>query len=744
MKLWKLPNINSGTKRRKRLEENETEVPAKPKASKLEIFSSMVEKEALEKLAKENNTFAARIEALEEENKKLKIHRLKEENTTMRNCIKSWQPKRMNQALKRKDKCIGSWIAKYRAAKSDTAERVSQLQETHRELKTQQQKLKISTKKQAQRFKVKHLTTGPEYKSMATNMAIHLVEKSKEIKTMQHEVQYWQNEALEGEEALEEEKSQVVQTKLDGKSFEPRIREASYHLQDLGIAQRNVSEVMQVVSKSLTGKDLAGDLPSYATHNKMCKEMKSLSRQQVANTLKDMTNLTLKYDGTTKKVGHLVEVEVATEDQNLLLGLRQQVGGTADAYVKTITDSINTVEKYARCDGLNITANVKNTMTDRCTTNNAVDHKLEEHLGRKLNQFRCAMHPLDGMAKECEKVIRAFEMRENISDLKKNDTYPFMHRAESNTQATVRCTAKLFYDTQFNCDENLVTHLKMQGVVPAETANRSVVYHRFVGNRFHVYFLNSDLLYHYNNAIQEFFTSVCLPGNLVQQSVFNALNLPPLHTTTRALGLIGKLVTGPWMRLVGSDKRILEMNQYYAEAKENLHLWSQDAFQLIMCNPPSIFQDVPVKNDVVLESLLKPATNDNMTIQLIQELCAACLLIVERQLKAQLPGGSFWEPNDDLRETGKSCQATNISGERNFAISDQALYRAKNATPGHIESKVMFRVNKTGKWLSELDGATKEKCIKQAVKDAMAISSEEKEKRICCNIPDYPSAAWGI
>ena len=91
MKLWKLPNINSGTKRRKRLEENETEVPAKPKVSKLEIFSSMVEKEALEKLAKENNTFAARIEALEEENKKLKaeIHRLKEENTTMRNRIKS-------------------------------------------------------------------------------------------------------------------------------------------------------------------------------------------------------------------------------------------------------------------------------------------------------------------------------------------------------------------------------------------------------------------------------------------------------------------------------------------------------------------------------------------------------------------------------------------------------------------------------------------------------------------------------
>ena len=39
--------------------------------------------------------------------------------------------------------------------------------------------------------------------------------------------------------------------------------------------------------------------------------MKSLSRQQV---FEPATNLTLEYDGTTKSLGHMVEVEIATKD----------------------------------------------------------------------------------------------------------------------------------------------------------------------------------------------------------------------------------------------------------------------------------------------------------------------------------------------------------------------------------------------------------------------------------------------
>ena len=83
-------------------------------------------------------------------------------------------------------------------------------------------------------------------------------------------------------------------------------------------------------------------------------------------------------------------------------------------------------------------------MRDHCKTNDAVDKNLEERLGQTLNKFQCAIHPLDTMAKECEMVVRSFEATKNISGMKTNGPYPFPHHSESNTQATVRCTARLF------------------------------------------------------------------------------------------------------------------------------------------------------------------------------------------------------------------------------------------------------------------------------------------------------------
>ena len=56
---------------------------------------------------------------------------------------------------------------------------------------------------------------------------------------------------------------------------------------------------------------------------------------------------------------------------------------------------------------------------------------------------------------------------------------------------------KQFHDAQFNCDQGLVFFLKREGAVPHECQERSVIYYRFIGNRFHIYFLSADLLLTY-------------------------------------------------------------------------------------------------------------------------------------------------------------------------------------------------------------------------------------------------------
>ncbi|KAK6171849.1 hypothetical protein SNE40_018274 [Patella caerulea] len=110
------------------------------------------------------------------------------------------------------------------------------------------------------------------------------------------------------------------------------------------------------------------------------------------------------------------------------------------------------------------------------------------------------------------------------------------------------------------------------------------------------------------------------------------------------------------------------MNSKFEEAERKLKIWADDASSLISELPPSIFDGIHVQEDLVLESLLKTTDSDGAIVALLQKLFASILAVVQRQLKSQLPGGEFWEPSDLLKEQAKSCESTNISGERVFAI----------------------------------------------------------------------------
>ena len=77
---------------------------------------------------------------------------------------------------------------------------------------------------------------------------------------------------------------------------------------------------------------------------------------------------------------------------------------------------------------------------------------------------------------------------------------------------------------------------------------------------------------------------------------------------------------------------------------------------------------------------------------LLQDLCTSCLLVMNRQLQSQLPGGEYWNPSPELLLEAASCSSANISGERNFGMAEDEMYRARRGKTGYIEGKVMYRV----------------------------------------------------
>ena len=63
------------------------------------------------------------------------------------------------------------------------------------------------------------------------------------------------------------------------------------------------------------------ELPSTSTQARFASEMKALSREQEREEVEGETNLTLKYDGTTRgHLGYLAEVDMATKSVTFVTG----------------------------------------------------------------------------------------------------------------------------------------------------------------------------------------------------------------------------------------------------------------------------------------------------------------------------------------------------------------------------------------------------------------------------------------
>ena len=702
-------------------------------------FEEDVKREVTDKLANEVSSLQQRILYLENENKQLvnSVVELKQDNVVLKAQLKAISPVRLNQTLHRKDESIKLWKKKFFDLQRKTHK------STRLDLKLRQAKETIASCKKVRRGQFQETrrcrNSKMHLRETVSNKMDHshdeirqsLVAKQNELKMTKEKLSFLdhQHETMK-DELRNVKEGNIIESKKDGKTFSHRIREASFNLQNFGVAQRNVSGAIQCVYKSLTDEKIVGSLPSYSSQNSFVKEMKALSRQQVKETLQNADNTTVKYDGTSKPLGHMVEVEVGTSDATMLLGLTLQTGGTAAEYAKTITKTFHRIEETSAMEHDNgestsILSQVKNTMSDRCITNKALDDKLEQIKGGKLNRFKCAMHPLDSIAKECEKSVQRFEEKVGINAKKSSGNYPFIHHGESNSQAVIRTTSKLFHDTKFNCSTELSSYLRSKGAVPREDANKTILYYRFVGNRFHILFLSSACLFHYRTAIVEFFTDVFPPQNAVHTSVFNALQLSDMKITLRALGIIGKVITGPWMRLLSKATNILEMNEHFSYAHGQITRWSNDASPLLSVDAPCAFREVDIKRDEVFDSLVKSNSDDVDTKVLLQDPCTSCLSVMNRQLQSQLPGGEYWNPSPELLLEAASCSSANISGERNFGMADNEMYRARRGKTGYIEGKVMYRVNKTGPWFEDRSNSEKEERTKLARIESRKIAQQD-------------------
>lgn len=126
----------------------------------------------------------------------------------------------------------------------------------------------------------------------------------------------------------------------------------------------------------------------------------------------------------------------------------------------------------------------------------------------------------------------------------------------------------------------------------------------FIGNRFNIIFYNSAAVFYHKSHIQDFLFKWPSPNRLLQLVAEDIVE-PAYLAGVRALGILDKIVTGPFFRLTEKTKSVLELNPHLKRMQECFEQWSVDSSPLL--EGATLFDEdiVPIHRDDMCDGLFE-------------------------------------------------------------------------------------------------------------------------------------------
>ena len=428
-----------------------------------------------------------------------------------------------------------------------------------------------------------------------------IVDKDDEIELLQEQLKELKLEKDGLQALLDISESDTVTTFESGR-YVNGIREIYIKLLGMNVGQNNVRPVIESVLEQFTNIRLEGPLPSAATTGNLFTEAQILAKIQAAMAVAENENSTLHYDETSKYGRKAGSIQVTAGGRSYAVGLFDEDIGTAERLFDSIKNCLEKtavhLTKVKKTDQLpKMLLNLKNTMTDRHSVNDCVDDLLEQwkteiakvtidgfneideneqKIFTSINRLRCSLHFLLGLADAAEKGLLEYDKIVRNGPLVSNCR--IVKSGESNTTRTIRTICKAFQkhgSEQAGAMAPFAIHLR----------NSPVKLTTFRGNRFNVLFWNAACVIYHQQHFNSFFEVYGTPNNLLR-AVREDLDEIENIAGCRALGIIDKLVIGPYWRKCEAVENILDLNPVIEEMQRNCLQWSEDSSTLLFDQKP--------------------------------------------------------------------------------------------------------------------------------------------------------------
>lgn len=229
------------------------------------------------------------------------------------------------------------------------------------------------------------------------------------------------------------------------------------------------------------------------------------------------------------------------------------------------------------------------------------------------------------------------------------------------------------------------------------------------GNRFNVCFYNAAGTFFIHKLLLQYILSSKSSFNFVQNVIVLSLQNKCILTILRALGILCKLLTGPYWLKTMEVNNILSMGSVFKRFLHVLDLCAKEPI-LALRQKIRLFEG-PELEDTVSEFLFTYPINDDLTCVFIKRFCVVLKTKVEKLFADFLKDGKYFNVQKNLDFKCSSCPTSNICVEQLMGQVDYHVQSSSMSSNNTVESKLLYVNNKTSEWFNNKSEEEKKKSL---------------------------------
>ncbi len=175
----------------------------------------------------------------------------------------------------------------------------------------------------------------------------------------------------------------------------------------------------------------------------------------------------------------------------------------------------------------------------------------------------------------------------------------------------------------------------------------------------------------------------------LRASILEDFNSTAGQVEMQVLGLLGKLLTGPWMTkfYIGADdqtdyiKGIEIIKETVQKLKDQLHSPAE-----FLTRTTDLFGNQLNASDKILEKLQQPPKDTIMFTQIMESCLRAVILVLERQYQQYFT--DTWTVTEKLKQETTSARSHNMDAEELMGMFSALKKKAPNATICYLSCKM--------------------------------------------------------